>query len=98
MAEQQSISFEEAPFSSIHRKVRAGAFMGQICDGYTLGIVGIAISYAAGPLGLTAFWQGIITAGALLGILFGSLLSGALADRIGRKGLFATVVLASVVL
>lgn len=72
--------------------------MGQICDGYTLGIVGIALSYAAGPLGLTSYWMGLIGAGALLGILFGSLITGALADRIGRKGLFATVILASVIL
>ena len=96
--QQQGISFEDAPFSSIHRKVRAGAFMGQICDGYSLGIVGIALSYAAEPLGLTSFWMGTIGAGALFGILFGSLLTGALADRIGRKGLFATVILVSVVL
>ncbi len=94
----QSISYEEAPFSPIHKKIMAGAFMGQICDGYTLGIVGIALSYASGPLGLTSFWLGLIGAGALLGILFGSLLVGSLADRIGRKSLFATVIFASVIL
>lgn len=98
MAEQQTYSFEEAPFSAIHRKIRAGAFMGQICDGYTLGIVGIALSYATKPLGLTAFWLGLIGAGALLGILFGSLIIGSVADRIGRKFLFPAVIFASVVL
>lgn len=97
-SQQQYTSFEDAPFSAIHRKVRAGAFMGQICDGYTLGIVGIALSYAAGPLGLNSFWLGLIGAGALLGILFGSLCVGSLADRIGRKFLFATVIGASVLL
>lgn len=76
----------------------AGAFMGQICDGYTLGIVGIALSYATAPLGLTSFWLGLIGAGALLGILFGSLLVGSLADRIGRKFLFATIIFASVII
>lgn len=98
MAEQQCVSFEEAPFSSIHRKVRAGAFMGMICDGYIIGIVGIALSYAVGPLGLTSFWMGLIGAGALLGILFGSLLVGPLADKIGRKSLFITAMFASVAL
>ena len=98
MVKLQSISFEDAPFSPVHRKVRAGAFMGMVCDGYIIGIVGIALSYAAEPLGLTSFWMGLIGAGALLGILFGSLLAGSMADRIGRKSLFATVMFVSVAL
>lgn len=98
MAEQHCISFEEAPFSPVHSKVRAGAFMGMVCDGYILGIVGIALSYAAGPLGLTSFWMGLIGAGALLGILFGSLFAGLIADRLGRKPLFISVMFISVLL
>ncbi len=97
MAEHENVSFEEAPFSPVHNKVRAGAFMGMVCDGYIIGIVGIALSYAAGPLGLTSFWMGLIGAGALLGILFGSLVGG-LADRVGRKPLFLSVMLMSVLL
>lgn len=92
------VSFEDAPFSSVHRKVTAGAFMGQISDGYTLGIVGISLSYAAGPLGLTSFWMGLIGAGSMFGILFGGLLTGILADRIGRCLLFRTVMLLAVAL
>lgn len=98
MVDMQRINFEEAPFLPIHRKVRAGAFMGMICDGYILGIIGIALSYAAGPLGLTSFWMGLIGAGALFGILFGSLTAGAVADRIGRKILFTSVMFVSVIL
>jgi putative MFS transporter len=98
MAGNQSISFEEAHFAPVHRKIRAGAFMGMICDGYILGIVGIALSYAAGPLGLTSFWMGVIGAGALLGILFGSLIAGRMGDRIGRKSLFTSVMAISVAL
>ena len=98
MAEQQIVSFEEAPFSPIHRKVRAGAFMGMVTCGYILGIVGIALSYAAEPLGLTSFWMGVIGAGSLLGILFGSLFFGPIADRMGRRPLFASAMVASVAL
>ena len=98
MGQPQCISFEDAPFSPVHRKVTAGAFMGQICDGYILGIVGIAMSYAVEPLGLTSFWLGLISAGAMLGILFGSLCVGSAADRIGRRGLFSTVMLISFLL
>lgn len=98
MAEVGKISFDEAPFSSVHRKIRAGSFMGMVCDGYIIGIVGIALSYAAEPLGLTSFWMGLIGAGALLGIFFGSLFAGPIADRMGRKPLFLSVMFVSVLL
>ena len=98
MAEVGKISFDEAPFSSVHKKIRAGSFMGMVCDGYILGIVGIALSYAAEPLGLTSFWMGLIGAAALLGIFFGSLFAGPIADRVGRKPLFLSVMFVSVLL
>lgn len=95
-AVQQEIRFEDAPISRIHRRVAASAFMGQICDGYTLGIVGIALSYAATPLQLTSYWMGLLGAASMLGILFGCILSGAIADRIGRLPLFQSVMIFSV--
>ena len=98
MAEQQCVSFEDAPFLPVHRKVRAGAFMGMVTCGYILGIVGIALSYAAEPLGLTSFWMGVIGAGSLFGILFGSLVIGPLADRMGRRPLFVSAMVVSVAL
>nr|WP_321258777.1 MFS transporter [uncultured Pseudodesulfovibrio sp.] len=94
----QGVSFEDAPSFPIHRKIAAGAFMGQITDGYILGIVGIALSYATGPLGLTSFWLGVLGAASLFGILLGSFVAGPMADRIGRKPLFATVMFASLAL
>lgn len=94
----QQRSYELAPYSSIHRKVAYGSFMGQICDGYTLGIVGISLSYAIGPLGLDSFWLGACGAGSMLGILFGSLIIGPITDRIGRRQLFTLIMLISIVL
>lgn len=96
--QQRRINFEDAPFSSIHRKVRAGAYMGLLTDGYNLGIVGIALSVAVEPLGLTSFWMGMIGAGALFGILFGSLLIGPIADKIGRKPVYLGVMIAVIIL
>ncbi|MEG2171622.1 MAG: MFS transporter [Desulfovibrionaceae bacterium] len=86
----QAISYEDAPFSKIHRKVVLGGMLGQFSDGYILGIIGIAMSLAADTLGLTTFWQGLIGSASLVGLLFGSLLVGPLADRIGRKYIFYT--------
>lgn len=95
---QIGISFGDAPYSSVHKKIAVGTFMGQVCDGYILGIVGIALSYAAGPLGLDGFWMGLIGAGALFGILLGSLFAGIVIDGIGRKTAYTFVALFSLVL
>lgn len=89
--EQNNLSFDDAPFSPVHKKIAIGTFMGQICDGYILGIVGIALSYATSALGLDSYWMGLIGAGALFGILFGSLLTGIIIDKLGRKGAYAAV-------
>lgn len=95
---QSGISFEDAPYSPIHKKIAVGTFMGQICDGYIIGIVGIALAYATGPLGLDGFWMGLIGAGALFGILLGSLLTGIIIDRMGRKTAYAFVATLSLIL
>ena len=93
MSEARQISFEDAPFSAIHKKITAGTFMGQISDGYTLGIVGISLNYAMEPLGLPSFWMGLIGAGSMFGICFGSLLACITADKIGRRPLYASLML-----
>ena len=95
---RNSISFEDAPFSPIHKKIAIGTFMGQVCDGYVLGIVGIALTYATGALGLNGFWMGLVGAGALFGILLGSLLTGIVIDRLGRRAAYAFVAIFSLVL
>lgn len=92
---QSATSFENAPYSSIHKKIAIGTYMGQICDGYILGIVGIALSYAVVPLGLDGFWMGLIGAGSFFGILFGSLLTGIIIDKLGRKTSYALVAIFS---
>ncbi len=93
----QKTSFEDAPLSPIHKKIIAGTFMGQICDGYTIGIVGIDLSYAATPLGLNSIWMGLIGAGSMFGLLFGSLFTGMIADKIGRKPLYIALMFLSAI-
>ncbi|SIN80942.1 MFS transporter [Halodesulfovibrio marinisediminis] len=86
-----TISFDKAPYSAIHKKLTLGTFMGQVSDGYILGIIGIALSYTTGYLDLNGYWMGLIGAGALFGILFGSLLTGILVDKVGRKQTYLIV-------
>lgn len=61
---------------------------GMVLDGYVLGIIGPVAGTMAEDLQLTAFWEGLIAAAALVGILIGSPLGGIAADKWGRKPIF----------
>ncbi|MFC7882601.1 MFS transporter [Streptomyces sp. NPDC057376] len=61
---------------------------GMFLDGYILGIVGPVSATIATDMHLNAFWEGLVAAGALFGILIGSPLGGWAADKYGRKPLF----------
>ncbi|MFC9556497.1 MFS transporter [Rhodococcus sp. NPDC056960] len=62
---------------------------GMFIDGYILGIVGTVIGAITVDLNMSLFWEGLIGASALIGIFVGGPLGGWLADRLGRKPLFA---------
>ncbi len=49
---------------------------GMFLDGYILGIVGPVSSKMTADLAISPFWEGLIAAGALFGILIGSPLGG----------------------
>lgn len=95
---QMSTNFTLAPFSGVHRKIAAGVIMGQISDGYALRIAGVYLLYAQQPLNLSGFWMGLIGAGSLFGVFWGSLLTGMLTDKIGRKSIYSFCMLASVII
>lgn len=96
--QNSGINFEDAPLSPVHKKIATGVFLGQITDGFTLSIVGTGIGYATKSLHLTDFWVGLISAGAFIGILLGSLCIGPITDKIGRKFLFSITMLIFAVL
>jgi putative MFS transporter len=61
---------------------------GMVLDGYVLGIIGPVSGTMAQDLHLTALWQGLIAAAALVGILIGSPIGGWASDKWGRKPIF----------
>ncbi|HEY2682732.1 MAG TPA: MFS transporter [Steroidobacteraceae bacterium] len=83
------IDYEDAPLMSCHRWLIVGATTGYVSDGYTLGVVGIALASAQHDLALTPQWLGWLGGASLVGLLVGALLSGSLADRLGRRVIFA---------
>lgn len=80
---------EDLPLRPFHVGVAFSGTGGQFSDGFVLGIIGIAVSMAAGPLHLDALWMGLLGAASLAGLFFGSMLAGPIADRYGRRTIFA---------
>lgn len=87
-----------APLKSIHVIAAAAIMGGAALDGYVLGIIGPSLVLASGELQLSGLNQGLIAASALIGVFIGGMIFGNLADRYGRRPVFAWNLAAFVVL
>ncbi|BAP43197.1 major facilitator superfamily transporter [Pseudomonas sp. StFLB209] len=81
-------SIEDVPLNSFHKLLTVRSGGGSFVDGYVLSIIGVCMLQMTAALGLSAFWQGMIAASALIGIFFGGFFGGWLTDRFGRKRIF----------
>jgi putative MFS transporter len=88
-AELERVEYDDAPARLFHFRVALGASGGEFSDGFGLGIIGIALSLATPALHLNALWTGLIAGASLVGIFVGALLAGPVADRWGRRPVFA---------
>jgi MFS transporter, putative metabolite transport protein len=85
----KQVLLEDLPLRPFHVGVAFSGTGGQFSDGFVLGIIGIAVSMAAGPLHLDAVWMGLLGAASLAGLFLGSMLAGPIADKYGRRTIFA---------
>ena len=76
---------DNARFSRFHWMVMALCALLLIFDGYDLFIFGVVLPSVMQEWGLTPLEAGALGSYALFGMMFGALLFGTLADRIGRK-------------
>ncbi|UVK80664.1 aromatic acid/H+ symport family MFS transporter [Pseudomonas sichuanensis] len=76
---------DNARFSPFHWMVMAWCGLLLIFDGYDLFIYGVVLPTLMKEWGLTPLQAGALGSYALFGMMFGALLFGSLADRIGRK-------------
>ena len=83
------VAYEDAPLTKFQIRVTIAGTGGQFSDGFILGIIGIVITASTGALGLTPLWIGLLGAATLTGLFFGAIATGPIADRIGRRGIFA---------
>ena len=86
--ESPRIDYEEAPFRWFHLRVALGASGGEFSEGFGLGIIGICLNRAAPQLDLDPVWMGGLGAASLASLFAGALLTGAAADRFGRRPIF----------
>lgn len=82
------VTLDQLPFRRFHLKITAMTFGANFSDGYQLGIIGSALPLITTSMNLNGFWQGMLASSALIGLFFGSLLLGRVADLIGRQRVF----------
>jgi len=89
-------SVEDAPLNAFHRKLTIYSAGGPFLDGYVLSIIGVAMLQITNALQLSAFWEGLIAASALIGVFLGGFLGGWFTDKYGRKVLYLVDLIAIV--
>jgi MFS transporter, putative metabolite transport protein len=95
---REPVAYDEAPLRAFHLRVAVASTGGVFSDGFGLGIIGIALSLAAPELALGAWWLGILGGASLAGLFLGAILTGPLADRFGRRRIFASNMLLACIL
>ncbi|MBR5912985.1 MAG: MFS transporter [Selenomonadaceae bacterium] len=88
---------EEMPVGSFHYKLLVITGLGWLFDSMDTGIISFVLPVLAKEWGLTSEQVGWIGSVGLIGMALGAVLAGTIADRLGRKKVFAaTVILYSV--
>jgi len=86
--EPHRVAYDDAPLRWFHLRVALGASGGEFSEGFGLGIIGICLQRAAPQLNLDPLWMGTLGAASLASLFAGALLTGAAADRFGRRPIF----------
>ncbi|WP_020659213.1 MFS transporter [Amycolatopsis benzoatilytica] len=85
---QVKTAHTDEPLTKFHLRVTATTFGANFSDGYALGIIGALLPTLTTTMNLSGAWEGLLGASALIGLFFGSMLLGRVADGIGRQKLY----------
>ncbi|MBT2698595.1 MFS transporter [Bacillus sp. ISL-40] len=95
---ERTISMDDLPLSKTHIRTAIFTTGGKFCDGYILGVIGIALTLLGPQMELSSVWYGLIGSSALIGLFLGSFFFGWLTDKIGRKPIYLVTIALFVVL
>src|SRR5690606_1085643 len=84
---------DKAKFTPFHFKVVFWCLIIILFDGYDLAINGVTLPLLMQDWGLSAVQAGMLASTALAGMMFGAMMFGTLADKIGRKKVIMSCVL-----
>ena len=76
---------DEARFNGFHRSVLIWCSVILVLDGYDLAVAGTALPSIMTAMNVEAATAGLMASSALFGMMFGAIVLGALADKIGRR-------------
>ncbi len=81
-------SLDESRFTELHFRFWLVAALGIALDGFDFFIIGVASPLLVKEFGLSAGEQGLVTAAAIVGAVFGAGLLGPVGDKVGRRRVF----------
>ncbi|WP_454743543.1 MFS transporter [Cupriavidus necator] len=82
----------KAKFSRLHILVLSWCMLILVLDGYDLAVVGVALPVIMKEMGVDARSAGFMASSALFGMMFGAMLFGMMADRMGRPLLISVCI------
>lgn len=83
-----SISLDDLPLNAFHIRLAALTLGAHFTDGYSIGTISFALASMSRYTELSPLWQGLLGSSALIGLFLGSLITGWLSDKVGRKTIF----------
>lgn len=83
---------DDARFNRFHLKVLLWCLLIIVIDGYDIAVAGTALPSIMKEMNVTASTAGFMASSALFGMMFGAMVLGTLADRIGRRWTIAICV------
>lgn len=81
-------TMEEMPFSRFHMKIFAYSSGSTFVDGYSLGIIAIALAVMQNSFDMSVTVIGLLGTATLAGMVLGGMFGGYFTDKIGRKKMF----------
>ncbi|WP_395405875.1 MFS transporter (plasmid) [Arthrobacter sp. UC242_113] len=88
MASTPQFTIDNSPAVGFHYRLAIFTGGGKFVDGYTLGVLSIALAVLPANFGMTPLLSGLVGSAALIGLFLGSICFGQVADRIGRRKLY----------